>query len=397
MHIVFVSRLSGYGGVAIHNQTISRKLAQMGHQVSVVTSRMVPEQPDRVVEDGVTIYSLLGHYSYRLSKFPLIGYYMRSIKLWNYSHRVSRTLIRISKEKPIDVVEFDDIDGEGFAYLRLKDRSPVVVRCQTPNFVLQDYYDPSERPYDVGMTIAMEKYAIRHADVITAPSCNMAQTIASKCGFEVDRIKVIPNALDTEKFAFTHTLSKTNRADDFTILHIGRMERIKGIGVLIDAIPLVLYKIPNARFVFIGPANSKEEMNIWEHKLVATGKDRVLLLGFLEHSKMVEYYQKADIILVPSINYESFSYTCAQAMASGLPVIASRIGGIPETVGDDIGGILVPPGNSELLADAIIRLARNPDLRKKIGAAARERAESLFAAGKVASRMLEVYQDVIGG
>jgi len=396
MHIVFVNRLSGYGGIAVHNRTISKKLAQLGHQVSLVTARTLQQEPIKVEEDGVIIYTIPIQNNYYLSKIPLFGRYVRSITLWNYSYRVAHLLTRISKENPIDIVEFNDVDGEGFAYLRLKKRALVVIRCQTPNFVLREYYDPSERPYEIGITILMEKYTIRHADVLTAPSNDMAQTIASKCGINVERMTVIPNALDIKKFALSYPLSNGDEQENITILHVGRMERIKGIELLIRAAPAVLKQYPRARFVCIGggPAGYEDKLL---RLIRASGikDDQFQLLGKVEQDDLVEWYQKADIVVVPTLNYESFSYTVAQGMACGLPVVASRIGGIPETVGSEDTAILVEPGNEGGLIEALITLCRDSNRRQTMGKAARRQAESYFSDGVVAQKMASFYRTIV--
>ena len=81
-------------------------------------------------------------------------------------------------------------------------------------------------------------------------------------------------------------------------------------------------------------------------------------------------------------------------MAAGLPVVASRTGGIPETVGENIGGILLQPGDGEVLAQAMIKLIKDPGIRFRMGRAGRQRAERLFAAEIVAEKMVEVYRSV---
>jgi starch synthase len=97
--------------------------------------------------------------------------------------------------------------------------------------------------------------------------------------------------------------------------------------------------------------------------------------------------------VVPTLNYESFSYTCAQAMAAGKPVVASRIGGIPETVQDEVSGLLVPPGDPSELAAALIQLARDPARRCAMGEAGRAHARREFDAATVAARVMQVYEN----
>src|SRR5919108_4876320 len=128
------------------------------------------------------------------------------------------------------------------------------------------------------------------------------------------------------------------------------------------AIPQVLQEAPYVRFMFIGDDRQDECGRSWQQRLEAFFReqrvdDRVVFCGATDQPTLLEWYRKADIAVVPSLVYESFSYTCAQAMAAGLPVVASRIGGIPETVGDGVSGLLVEPGDVTGLAQAIVRLA----------------------------------------
>jgi glycosyltransferase involved in cell wall biosynthesis len=134
-----------------------------------------------------------------------------------------------------------------------------------------------------------------------------------------------------------------------------------------------------------------------QRKFQAHGVDeRVSFLGPLGQREMVAWYSRANIAVVPSLIYESFSYTCAQAAAAGLPVVASRIGGIPETIDNDIAGILVEPENVEQLASALIWLARDPGQRRRMGSAGYAKVSRDFGAGAVAQRVLRIYESVAG-
>jgi glycosyltransferase involved in cell wall biosynthesis len=236
----------------------------------------------------------------------------------------------------------------------------------------------------------------------------MAQTIAQACGLPLEQIKAIPNALEVESFVVDKQgetkngpqKNKDQGTEEITILHVGRLERVKGIDILVQAIPLVLQQMPQVRFVFIGASRSKEKRTIWQQQLEALSKeqdrlDRIIFLGFMEQPALIQWYQQADIAVVPSLNYESFSYTCAQAMAAGLPVVASRIGGIPETVDDGRSGLLVKPGDVSDLSQALIKLARDANLRRQMGEAGQQKAQRYFAAPTVARQMHQVYQATI--
>ena len=394
MHIAFISRLSGHGGVAVYHRTMASALTQEGHTVSLISANFS-------INDSKDNFSNKHHVNIKfpdlrpLYYVPGLRWYLRSLQLAYYSHLVSMRITELSSQP--DIIEFADVGGEAYFYLKRQHHIPTVVRCHTPTFVLRQYYLSNEMPYDTSITARMEKFSIEKADGVTAPSMNMAKVIANTCKVPLSAINFIPNALDTS--VYSSNIEKL--PDDGVIfLHIGRMERVKGIQILLDAIPSVLKVIPNAKFIFVGADRKGADGQSWYKRLEEqTGKanleERIQLVGFVDQKELSSFYQKADVAVIPSLNYESFSYTCAQAMAAGLPVVASRIGGIPETVEDGVCGILVEPGDSGQLADALIMLGKDGNLRKKFGEAGRLKACNEFDSHVVASKTVNYYSSVI--
>lgn len=406
MHIALVCRWypphTGFGGVAMHVYYLARALVEKEHRVTVIAARWSPDVPTREEADGIRVIRLLVKHRSWMHRLPLAGRHMRSIVQAGYSFRVMRALGELEKSDPPDVVEFADVEAEGYCYLRRRKRCPVVVRCHTPMFVLRQYYQPEEVPWSLRGIEAREKYCIAHADALTAPSRHMARTIATTCGLPQAGIAVIPNALDIAPFEQAEREADAcgTAADEVVVLHVGRLDRGKGIDVLADAIPPVLKEIPYVRFVFIGDDCPDGDGTTWQARLQAKFQahgvsDRVTFLGALGQHEMVAWYGRADIAVVPSLIYESFSYTCAQAAAAALPVVASRIGGIPETIEDGVAGLIVEPGSVEQLASAIIRLARDPALRRRMGHAGQKNTFSEFSAPMVAERVSQLYRSVM--
>jgi len=121
---------------------------------------------------------------------------------------------------------------------------------------------------------------------------------------------------------------------------------------------------------------------------------RVQFTGKIGSRDLVRLYGRAEIAVVPSL-YEGFGFPAAEAMACELPVVASSAGALPEVVGWDGAGILVPPRNAPALAQAINDLLRDPGLRRRMGLLARQRVLSLFSWEQAARQMLEVYREAI--
>jgi glycosyltransferase involved in cell wall biosynthesis len=121
----------------------------------------------------------------------------------------------------------------------------------------------------------------------------------------------------------------------------------------------------------------------------------VSFVGFLDRDRLAGFYQKARFSVVPSICFETFGLVAAEAMSYGLPVIASRIGALPEIVEDGVTGFLFTPGNSEELAGKMKLLWENPDLCRQMGKAAQEKVTREYGQDLYYRRLLETYRRAI--
>lgn len=403
MKILLSSRLAGHGGVAVYNRTLARALMDDGHEVTIVTSDDSNAQSwrreDRAGLSTVFIPTRMPRIWRRL---PVLRHYARSWNHRRYSKDLDAWLSALTPAERPDVIEFAEVGGEGYHYTRRRRRQPVVVRCHTPTFILRKHHHGGEMKYDTGIVERMEKSCIRSAEILTTPSADMAQVVAAETGVPLERIHPVANAVDVaavrEECAGVALDGLPEGA--VVVLHVGRLERVKGIGILGEVIPDVVAACPNAYFVFIGQPRADENGRMWDERLregfaEAGVGDRTQLLNYVENAVMNRWYQRADLAIVPSLNYESFSYTCAQAMAAGLPVVATAIGGIPETLDRGSCGLLVEPSDVVGYRDALISLIRDAGRREEMGRLGRERADTVFAASVVAKRMVGLYRKAI--
>lgn len=124
--------------------------------------------------------------------------------------------------------------------------------------------------------------------------------------------------------------------------------------------------------------------------------EHVKFAGFVKEELKPLYYKASDIFVLPSTRkHESFGIVNLEAMACGLPIVASKIGGVPDIVKDGENGLLVPPRDSEALADAIIYLLENEDVRRKMSKRGREMVKN-YSWDKIAEQYEEVYEEVLG-
>ena len=184
-----------------------------------------------------------------------------------------------------------------------------------------------------------------------------------------------------------------------SILTVGAIKPRKGQELGLKAFALLKAWIPQCRYTLVG---QPQDVSYYE-KLKAFVKDRqlrdVTFLGKVSDQELREQYRQASVLLVPSqqvgLRFEGFGLVCLEAGAHGLPVVATRTGGIPEAVIDGQTGTLVDPGSPEEMARALHRILTDPSLARRMGLAGRKRAETLTW-DLCACRQLAVYQSVAG-
>lgn len=217
------------------------------------------------------------------------------------------------------------------------------------------------------------------AFVVAISKDNLEELVAEVGEGARSRIEVIHCGVDTMRL---RPRSGNGRADrPFTILCIGTLHEVKGQGVLIEALRLLRDRGIDVACRIIG--DGEDEMMLRDRITAAALDGSVTLDGRLTRDQVIAALGDADLLVAPSVvasngKREGIPVVLMEAMSCGLPVVASRLSGIPELVDDQASGLLVPPGDAPALADAIDRLQGDADLRARLGAAARERIERDF-------------------
>jgi glycosyltransferase involved in cell wall biosynthesis len=168
---------------------------------------------------------------------------------------------------------------------------------------------------------------------------------------------------------------------------VGVFEPYKGHTYLLEAIPLVKKKFSNVRFVLVGDGRTKKELE----KLVQSRglSEDVIFAGYYPQDQIIDVVGAFDIFVLPSL-HEGFPYAILDAMLLGKPVIATEVGGIPEQINNGVSGILLPPRDSEALANAIIYLLTNEKKAKEMGLEARKKVRNDFTLKSMVSSMEEL-------
>jgi len=208
---------------------------------------------------------------------------------------------------------------------------------------------------------------------IVAISRVIKEQLVQDIGIDKNKIEVIYNGVDLDVFVMKER--RWENAARYNIGCVARLEKEKGIEFLIQAIKIIREFIPFARLIIVGEGSERKKLQWLAERLGL--KEAVQWVGHQE--EIQKWYGYFDVYVLPSVTRESFGITLVEAMASGLPVIASRIGGTPEVIDHNQDGLLAEPGNSQDLADKLLYLYNNRSKAREMVTTARSKAEKRFS------------------
>jgi len=239
----------------------------------------------------------------------------------------------------------------------------------------------------------IEKTAVEAADRVIAVSTKMRDDILAHFGCDPARVVVIHNGIDPEKFRRTEGRQHLERLGVRTpyVLFVGRITDQKGIFHLLEAAKLLPAGV---QVVLCASAPDTPEIEERLRRAVAALPNVLWINEMVKHEVVTQLYSHAAVFCCPSV-YEPFGLINLEAMACETPVVASAVGGIVEVVEDGKTGLLVPPAQPEVLAQALTRVLDNPELGRRMGKAGRARVEARFSWASVAERTEEVYAEAI--
>lgn len=211
-----------------------------------------------------------------------------------------------------------------------------------------------------------------------------------------EKVFLINNGIDLESFQAVDDQNRQENRRKFNILQtpvigmVSRLADVKGHSVLIDAMPLIIAEFPNVLLFLAGDGKMKAQLQAQAVSLNIT--NHVMFASVFNPSGTI--LSLFDVFVMPSIE-EGFGLSGMEAQASGLPIVASNVGGIPLFVFHEKTGLLVEPKNSQALAQAILRFLKDPDFAKRIGSQARKFIQENFSSEITATKTLEMYQKVL--
>ena len=374
MRVLFINRMLQIerGGGETFDLEISRNLERLGVEVTylcglpLTQGARVPLAHPRVHVVRTPTFSwfpwdkVKGGWRLRVAEFAA---FERAAIRWAAAH-----------EAQFDAIQVCELPGFVSGWKKAGHRTPVVIRLTAPN-----YYDP--------------RGGVPAADAIIASGASLEKLRARGLARAVD----VPNCVDAERFRPGVAGFRTRHhlpADAFVIVYVARFQAFKNHAVLVDAFARVAADLPHARLVLAGsgPLQARVREQVARHGLA----DRVLFLGEVLFDDLPAVYAGANLMAVSS-DYESFCFAALEAMATELPVVTTDCAWVPVLVGPQGGGRIVPVGQPEPFARAVLELARDPAACRRMGIANRERVLRDFSWHASAARLLDIYRGLTGG
>ena len=201
--------------------------------------------------------------------------------------------------------------------------------------------------------------------------------------------EIIPNGVDLDRFTGAEPYEELRDGRTVNILFVGRLEERKGLIHLLKAYHRLRKRKVDARLLVVGAGPKLRE---YKRFVGLRGIRDVEFLGRVNDDDKVRYFASADIYCAPNTGQESFGIVLLEAMAAGVPIVASDIHGFKRVVERNVQGLLVEPRNPRALAAALYALARDPDLRHEMGDAGRARAPE-FSWDRVTERIVDYYYE----
>ena len=354
-------------GTEIATYNIAKYLARKGHEVHVITS-WDEGLPNESFEEGFYVHRI------RVPRLRIGGYTLHAL----------RELLLIKELSP-DIVHAQSIPrGTACVLARKLFGIPCVVWGRG-----SDVYLPWR------FKEVLSKFVLRNADALIALTGHMKQKMIELLGKERCDIFVIPNGIDYEFFSSylgkQGSVTSEPGNNKKVVLYVGRLDPVKGVRYLVQAMGILRDRgLRNAKLLIVGDGSEKKYLEELVKKLGL--EDYVVFAGKVSHEKIPEYMALADVFVLPSLS-EGFPTVVLEAMAMGLPVIASRVGGLPWIIKDGDNGFLVEPRNPHEIAEKITFLLINDDLRTYISRRNIEKARE-YSWENIVKKLEKVYTHI---
>jgi phosphatidylinositol alpha-1,6-mannosyltransferase len=390
------------GGIAAYIDTLARGLIKLGIDVKVLVL-VHPDDKRRMAflenyEDWVEAFPLVfddrpkSFLANRLVSclemvrcvWPFGRYFLNRMSFFSQSSEaISRLNNTLAQEKPA-VVVFGHmyINFYSLVFPLLEQRIPYAIIAHD-----SEIYKTANRVNDLvrrGMLLKKARWI--------AANSRHTQSLLEAWGLPSGRIAIIHPPLPEEAVGRGSRPIEVGREKSFTIVTVCRLVRAKAVDLVLRALQLLAQKNISFRYVVAGDGAERRNLEQLAHELGVHQQTR--FTGYINEGDKWSLLESADVFVMPSRvepskSHEGFGLAFVEAGACGIPVIGTRVGGIPDAIIDGETGILIEPESPSKLADALVALHHDLEKRRKMGEAGRKRAQTEFSSATVAARFNE--------
>ena len=363
-----------YGGSGIVGSELGKELAARGHTVHFISSAL----PTRLTE----LNERVRFHEVEMMSYPLFEHQP-------YTLALATKMATVAENENLDLLHVHYAIPHSISAILAREslkphrRLPVITTLHGTDITLVG----ADRSY-----LPITRYALEQSDGVTAISNYLKQATIET--FQFDRIQVIPNFVCPSEYKrrMDCDLRKTlSPADAPIMVHVSNFRPVKRPVDCVEILARVLKKT-DARLVMVG--DGSERTNAIHRARCLSVYDKCVFVG--KQPRIVDYLCAADVLLLPS-EQESFGLAALEAMACEVPVVASRVGGVPEVVDDGETGFLSAVGDVDKMADDASRLLTDEKLRREMGKRARASAVSRYNTDLIIPQYIEFYEQVLAG
>ena len=363
-----------FGGVETHVHEVSKRLTSLGVDVEIYTVDPSGKLPKKQLIEGIEVS--------RFRSFSPKQIYFFSPKLFN----------ALKNPKSADVIHvhaYPNYPALASVCAKIVNKKPLVF---TPHY--GGYFLPTEGASILrsilknGYNFLAGKFMFDKANAVIVLSKGEGELLHCKFGLKKEKVRYIPNGVDVKKFEHVKTNAETK-----TLLYVGRIEKYKGLDFLLNAFLKVQKLFPDSQLIFVGKGSYKKELI---SVVTSKGVERsVRFYQDVPEKKLLDLYLSSSVFVLLS-QYEGLPIALMEAMACGLPVIATRVGGISEIVQSGKNGFLLDyPPDENILCEQISLLFNDENYSAKTGLEARNRILSKFSWDQVAKNICQLYKEIL--
>jgi glycogen(starch) synthase len=380
------------GGTGAYVYYLSRQLQKLGHNIHIITRH---EMNLTETVDGVSITYIKSEGN------PLTRY-------WGFARSTFKKLKELNKKFEFDIIHANLPLVPNFALPEDSAKAVISTVHSTWKGEAEAIRREGLRKLNTNEKFMLEfnsllrsseKKLMKRSNALIAVSTYTKEELTEFYDIAEEKIHVIYNGVDVEKFKPNKDRAGLRRElgleeEQKIILFVGRLYRRKGLDTLLQSIPKVIQNFKDVKFVISGEGFKQNKEKLLKLTKKLNIANSVSFVGYFPDEKLPGLYAASDVFVLPAL-YENFPFAILEAQATGLPVISTRVGGIPELVTNNKNGLLVEPANSDQLTETMISLLQNPAFAEELGRRGRRLVEEKFAWPSVTGEVVDLYSEIL--